>query len=283
MTCPDCGFSQTRGDTCVQCGNPFPNSSSSSEGGFSEASTSTVFPKKPTKEKTRSRPLHDLDLTISMPGLSDEKPEIKDGSIKKPLGPAGSKPSSLQNPVKPEESRESKKDPLKGKTASKEESPRKKTDLSVLPEAVARTSSQKLSHRERHLSTPDLKNLKNKPVSSEPVTYSESSKKIITSTTTSNIEGYRISTYLGIVSSVVLLKGKHLQAFSVKVKDLQGALGTPFDSKIKDAHQTAQENLSSETIALRGNAVVGITINTVLGPEGLWIFYNGTAVEAKKE
>ena len=84
MTCPDCGFSQQSGDRCRQCGTPLGSDGSEGAGRSTIASPSPPSKQTP-KEKHRSRPLHDLDLTISLPPAAPETPKPTPGtSVKSP-------------------------------------------------------------------------------------------------------------------------------------------------------------------------------------------------------
>ena len=71
MICPNCGHIQSDGESCQQCGSLWIGERSASVSSPDRPTPDPVpNPRKP--EKYRPRPLHDLDLTISLPGLSAE-------------------------------------------------------------------------------------------------------------------------------------------------------------------------------------------------------------------
>lgn len=67
MTCPGCGFDQSEGDRCRQCGTPLAAPAAERPGKTAPISEPPPQPPPqtpPRKDKHRARPLHDLDLTI---------------------------------------------------------------------------------------------------------------------------------------------------------------------------------------------------------------------------
>ena len=71
MICPSCGHIQSEGESCRQCGSKWiSEKSGSASSSDPPAAKAEPNPKKP--EKYRPHPLHDLDLTISLPGINVE-------------------------------------------------------------------------------------------------------------------------------------------------------------------------------------------------------------------
>jgi uncharacterized protein YbjQ (UPF0145 family) len=88
MICPDCGFNQARGDRCQQCGAVLMDKES---GGGKSSGASPA----PPAHKHRAHPLHDLDLTISLPGVQPEKIQAKEPA------PKSQPPAEKPAPAKP--------------------------------------------------------------------------------------------------------------------------------------------------------------------------------------
>jgi uncharacterized protein YbjQ (UPF0145 family) len=93
MICPDCGFNQARGDRCQQCGAVLVEK----ESGGGKPAEAPSPPQAPA-HKHRSHPLHDLDLTISVPGIPPEK--IQENKVPSKERPGADKPHGTPSPDK---------------------------------------------------------------------------------------------------------------------------------------------------------------------------------------
>ena len=71
MICPSCGHIQSEGKSCQQCGSTWISGNSASSSSSDSPKTKSA-PNSGKPEKYRPRALHDLDLTISFPGLNPE-------------------------------------------------------------------------------------------------------------------------------------------------------------------------------------------------------------------
>ena len=90
MQCPVCGHDEERGTSCSQCHTPFPEGQPIATPPAPNAKKAAhQQPAGGKQGKHRSRPLHDLDLTI--PEL-----EVKSGSTPPPL-PAQGKPTAPES------------------------------------------------------------------------------------------------------------------------------------------------------------------------------------------
>jgi uncharacterized protein YbjQ (UPF0145 family) len=99
--------------------------------------------------------------------------------------------------------------------------------------------------------------------------------------TTPTIEGRRIREYKGVVTGEAILGANMFRDFLAGVRDLVGGRAGAYEKVLKDARNTALEELGEEAKRLGGNAVVGIDLDyEVLGSNGsmLMVSASGTAV-----
>jgi uncharacterized protein YbjQ (UPF0145 family) len=99
--------------------------------------------------------------------------------------------------------------------------------------------------------------------------------------TTPTIEGRRIREYKGVVTGEAILGANVFRDFLAGVRDLVGGRAGAYEKVLKDARNTALEELGEEAKRLGGNAVVGIDLDyEVLGSNGsmLMVSASGTAV-----
>jgi uncharacterized protein YbjQ (UPF0145 family) len=99
--------------------------------------------------------------------------------------------------------------------------------------------------------------------------------------TTPTIEGRRIREYKGVVTGEAILGANVFRDFLAGVRDLVGGRAGAYEKVLKDARNTALEELGEEARRLGGNAVVGIDLDyEVLGSNGsmLMVSASGTAV-----
>ncbi len=99
--------------------------------------------------------------------------------------------------------------------------------------------------------------------------------------TTPTIEGRKIREYKGVVTGEAILGANIFRDFLAGVRDLVGGRAGAYEKVLKDARDTALEELGVEARKLGGNAVVGIDLDyEVLGSNGsmLMVSASGTAV-----
>lgn len=102
-------------------------------------------------------------------------------------------------------------------------------------------------------------------------------------TTTPAIEGRTISEYKGIVTGEAILGANVFRDLFASVRDIVGGRSGAYEKVLKDARDTALEELAGEARRLGANAVVGIDLDyEVLGSNGsmLMVSASGTAVVA---
>lgn len=100
-------------------------------------------------------------------------------------------------------------------------------------------------------------------------------------TTTPNIEGRKITQYLGVVSSEAVIGANIFRDLFAKVRDIVGGRSGSYEAVLADARTAALEALEQEAVARGANAVVGIDLDyEVLGEANgmLMVTASGTAV-----
>jgi uncharacterized protein YbjQ (UPF0145 family) len=100
-------------------------------------------------------------------------------------------------------------------------------------------------------------------------------------TTTPNIEGKRITQYLGVVSGEAILGANIFRDIMASVRDIVGGRSGAYEKAFRKAREIAFEEIEQEAAALGANAVVGIDIDIeTVGAQGamLMVSISGTAV-----
>ncbi len=99
--------------------------------------------------------------------------------------------------------------------------------------------------------------------------------------TTPTIEGRKIREYKGVVTGEAILGANVFRDFFAGIRDIVGGRAGAYEKVLKDARDTALEELGEEARRLGANAVVGIDLDyEVLGSNGsmLMVSASGTAV-----
>ena len=98
-------------------------------------------------------------------------------------------------------------------------------------------------------------------------------------TTTNNIEGRRITAYYGIVSGET---GANIfRDFFASIRDIVGGRSGSYEKVLREAKETALQEMSQQAAALGANAVIAIDLDyETVGGEGsmLMVTAAGTAV-----
>jgi len=100
-------------------------------------------------------------------------------------------------------------------------------------------------------------------------------------TTTPNIEGRKVTQYLGVVSGEAVIGANIFRDLFAKVRDVVGGRSGSYESVLADARAAAMEALEQEAAARGANAVIGIDLDyEVLGEANgmLMVTASGTAV-----
>ena len=100
-------------------------------------------------------------------------------------------------------------------------------------------------------------------------------------TTTPNIEGHRITEYLGVITGEAVLGTNFVRDFFAKVRDVVGGRSGSYEKELARAREAAFQEIQEEAQELGANAIVGIDLDyEVMGETGsmLMVSVSGTAV-----
>lgn len=102
-------------------------------------------------------------------------------------------------------------------------------------------------------------------------------------TTASMIEGKKIVTHHGIVSSEAILGANIFKDLLAGIRDIVGGRSGAYEKSLRQAKEIAMKELSEQARALGANAVIAIdldyeTINSGGGSSMLMVAVSGTAV-----
>lgn len=100
-------------------------------------------------------------------------------------------------------------------------------------------------------------------------------------TTTPTVEGRRIVTYYGVVTGETIIGANVMRDFMAGIRDFFGGRSGAYEEVLREAKDTALEEMSREAQRLGANAVVGIDLDyEKVGGSGsmLMVTCSGTAV-----
>lgn len=101
-------------------------------------------------------------------------------------------------------------------------------------------------------------------------------------TTTPTIEGRRIVSYHGLVSGQAILGANVFRDLFASIRDIVGGRAGAYETVLRDARNTAVNELMEEARRLGANAVVGVDLDyETVGQNGsmLMVTATGTAVK----
>lgn len=106
--------------------------------------------------------------------------------------------------------------------------------------------------------------------------------------TTPNIEGKKITKYLGLVSGEAILGANIFKDFFAGIRDIVGGRSAAYEQELRQAKDIAIQEMKEEAESLGGNAIVGVdldyeTLQVGQGGGMLMVSANGTAVVYKEE
>ena len=97
--------------------------------------------------------------------------------------------------------------------------------------------------------------------------------------TTPTLDGYKITRYYGVVTGEAIMGANIVRDLFASITDVIGGRSGSYETKLRDARQTALEELSHEARNLGANAVVGIDLNhAIIRDSMLMVSATGTAV-----
>ena len=103
-------------------------------------------------------------------------------------------------------------------------------------------------------------------------------------TTTPSVEGKRIVRYLGVVTGETIIGANVFSDFLAGVRDFFGGRSASYEAVLREAKDTALEEMARQAEALGANAVVGIDLDyETVGGSGsmLMVTCSGTAVRVE--
>ncbi len=100
-------------------------------------------------------------------------------------------------------------------------------------------------------------------------------------TTTSSVEGRKITEYFGICTGETILGANVIRDMFAGVRDFVGGRSGSYEKVIRAAKDTAIEDMQAHAEELGGNAIVGVDLDyEVVGEKGsmMMVVASGTAV-----
>ena len=105
-------------------------------------------------------------------------------------------------------------------------------------------------------------------------------------TTTPSVEGKRVKKYLGLVSGEAIMGANIFKDFFAGIRDIVGGRSVAYEKELRKAKELAIEEMIQASVALGGNAVIGVDLDyeTIGGGSGnmLMVSASGTAVEKEE-
>ena len=103
-------------------------------------------------------------------------------------------------------------------------------------------------------------------------------------TTTPSVEGKQIVRYLGVVTGETIIGANVFRDFLAGLRDFFGGRSASYEAVLREAKDTALEEMARQAEALGANAVVGIDLDyETVGGSGsmLMVTCSGTAVRVE--
>ena len=105
-------------------------------------------------------------------------------------------------------------------------------------------------------------------------------------TTTSVIEGGRITRYFGIVSGETIIGANVFRDFFASIRDVVGGRSGSYEEVLRMAKDTALKEMEAQAAQMGANAVIGVDLDyETVGGSGsmLMVTANGTAVKIEDD
>lgn len=103
-------------------------------------------------------------------------------------------------------------------------------------------------------------------------------------TTTPNVEGYRVSEYLGVVTGEAILGANVFKDFFAGIRDILGGRSAAYEGELRKARDIAFQEIAERAAEVGANAVVGVDLDyETVGNQGsmLMVTVSGTAVRVE--
>ncbi|MCM3713834.1 YbjQ family protein [Halalkalibacter oceani] len=99
-------------------------------------------------------------------------------------------------------------------------------------------------------------------------------------TTTTIVEGRPVSSYLGIVTSEIILGANVVRDFFASITDIVGGRSGAYESKLQEGREEALRELENKARRMGAEAVIGIDLDFETLRDGMMmIVATGTAVK----
>lgn len=111
------------------------------------------------------------------------------------------------------------------------------------------------------------------------ITFSK--KKQMLKTTTSQLQGKYIESYLGVVTGETIIGANLFKDFFAGLRDIVGGRSGSYERVLAEARETAMKELEAKAEGLGANAIIGIDLDyETIGSKGsmLMVSASGTAV-----
>ena len=102
--------------------------------------------------------------------------------------------------------------------------------------------------------------------------------------TTDSLEGYEIKEYQGLVSGEAIIGANLFKDMFASIRDLVGGRSGSYEAVLREAKNTAIEEMKANAKAMGGNAVIGVDLDyETLGQANgmLMVTASGTAVTVR--
>jgi uncharacterized protein YbjQ (UPF0145 family) len=101
--------------------------------------------------------------------------------------------------------------------------------------------------------------------------------------TTNQLEGYKVTAYLGIVSGETIIGANVFKDFFASITDIVGGRSGAYERVLREAKATAMAEMEMQAKAFGANAVIGIDLDYETIRDGmLMVTAAGTAVKIEK-
>ncbi|TVP48504.1 MAG: YbjQ family protein [Mongoliibacter sp.] len=101
--------------------------------------------------------------------------------------------------------------------------------------------------------------------------------------TTPQLEGFKITSYLGVVSGETIIGANVFKDFFASITDIVGGRAGAYERVLREAKATAMSEMEMQARSFGANAVVGIDLDYETIREGmLMVTASGTAVKVEK-
>jgi uncharacterized protein YbjQ (UPF0145 family) len=99
-------------------------------------------------------------------------------------------------------------------------------------------------------------------------------------TTTSTLDGMKISKYLGVVTGETIMGANIIRDFMASITDIVGGRASAYEQSLVEAKRIAMEEMTEQARQMGANAIIGIDLDYETVGQGsmLMVSASGTAV-----